>query len=91
MLPELGHFALILALIFAAMQAVVPLLGAATGRVQWMHMSRPLSWGQFTFLLISFVMLAISFKIPIVCCRCNIKSAQCGELTKAHYYFGYSC
>ncbi|MEH6345891.1 MAG: heme lyase CcmF/NrfE family subunit [Bermanella sp.] len=61
MLPELGHFALILALLFAAMQAVVPLLGAASGRVQWMHMSRPLSWGQFTFLLISFVMLAISF------------------------------
>jgi cytochrome c-type biogenesis protein CcmF len=61
MLPELGHYALILALLFAAMQAVVPLLGASTGKVQWMHMSRPLSWGQFTFLLISFVMLAISF------------------------------
>ncbi len=61
MLPELGHFALIVALAFAAMQAVVPLMGASTGRVQWMLMSRPLVWGQFAFLLISFVILAISF------------------------------
>ncbi len=61
MLPELGHFALIIALAFAVLQSVVPLVGASTGRLPLMLMSRPLSWGQFTFLLISFVMLAISF------------------------------
>ena len=58
MLPELGHFALIIALVFACLQGIVPLVGTATGRTQWMVMSRPLSWGQFLFLLISFVALA---------------------------------
>jgi cytochrome c-type biogenesis protein CcmF len=61
MLPELGHFALILALAFAVMQSVVPLVGASSGRVHWMLMSRPLVWGQFSFLLISFIILAVSF------------------------------
>jgi len=61
MLPEIGHFSLILSLVFSVMLATVPLLGTATGRVQWMLMSRPLSWAQFTFLLISFVALAMSF------------------------------
>lgn len=61
MIPEYGHFALIVALVFASLQSVVPLLGTTTGRVQWMLMARPLSWGQFAFLVISFVALAISF------------------------------
>ena len=61
MLPEFGHYALILSLVFSVLLATVPLLGTATGRVQWMLMSRPLTWGQFTFLLISFLALAISF------------------------------
>ncbi len=61
MLPELGHYALILSLVFSVLLATVPLLGTATGRVQWMLMSRPLTWGQFAFLLISFVILTISF------------------------------
>lgn len=60
-LPELGHYALILALVFAGLQALVPLMGTATGRVQWMLMARPLSWGQFAFLLISFLFLVFSF------------------------------
>jgi len=61
MIPEYGHFALILALVLAALQAVIPLVGTATGKVQWMLMARPLSWGQFAFLLISFAALTISF------------------------------
>jgi len=61
MLPEVGHFALILAFVFAVFQSVVPLMGTAKGKVQWMLMSRPLVWGQFAFLLISFVILAVSF------------------------------
>lgn len=61
MLPELGHFALIIALFFASLQAVIPLVGASTARTQWMLMSRPLSWGQFFFLLISLLLLATSF------------------------------
>jgi cytochrome c-type biogenesis protein CcmF len=36
MLPELGHFALILALLLAALQAFFGIAGAATGRERWM-------------------------------------------------------
>ncbi len=61
MLPELGHFALILALVFACLQAVIPLMGTHLGRTQWMVMSRPLSWGQLAFLTLSFLALAVSF------------------------------
>jgi len=61
MIPEYGHFALILALAFAILQSAIPLAGAATGRVQWMLMARPLVWGQFLFLCVSFAALTISF------------------------------
>ena len=61
MIPELGHFALIIALVFSVLLSVVPLMGTATGRVQWMLMSRPLVWAQFTFVFISFLALATSF------------------------------
>lgn len=61
MLPELGHFALILALVFACLQAVIPLMGTHLGRTQWMVMSRPLSWGQLAFLTLSFLALTVSF------------------------------
>src|SRR5579863_5263183 len=36
MLPELGHFALILALLLAALQAFFAIAGAAAGRERWM-------------------------------------------------------
>jgi len=61
MLPEFGLFALILSLLFAVLQSVVPLMGTATGRVQWMLMARPLAWGQFAFLLTAFIILATAF------------------------------
>jgi cytochrome c-type biogenesis protein CcmF len=60
-IPELGHFSLILALVFSVLLAVIPLLGTATGRVQWMLMARPLTWGQFFFLCLSFAFLVVSF------------------------------
>ena len=61
MIPELGQFALIMALLLALVQAVVPLAGAATDRSRWMAVARPAAYGQFAFLLISFVMLVSAF------------------------------
>ena len=61
MIPELGHFALILALALAVIQAVFPLAGSYNGRQSWMHMARPLAWGQFTFLAIAFACLLQAF------------------------------
>ena len=48
MIPELGHFALILALCFFLVLAVVPLVGASTGNESLMSYARPLTWGMFS-------------------------------------------
>ncbi|MCF7984217.1 MAG: heme lyase CcmF/NrfE family subunit [Thiohalocapsa sp.] len=61
MIPELGHFALILALTIAIVQAAFPLAGSLVGNRQWMAMARPLAYGQFTFLLIAFACLVQAF------------------------------
>jgi cytochrome c-type biogenesis protein CcmF len=61
MIPELGHFSLILALALAGLLAVVPLAGVQTGREVWMRSAGSLAAGLFTFLALSFVCLAWSF------------------------------
>src|SRR5919106_914366 len=61
MIPELGHLALILTLTLALAQAVLPLLGAQRGIVGWMAVGRTAAYGQFTFLLVAFICLAVSF------------------------------
>ncbi|MBK1723119.1 heme lyase CcmF/NrfE family subunit [Thiocystis violacea] len=61
MVPELGHFALILALFLAIIQASVPLAGSLSGNRTWMSMARPLAWGQLTFIGIAFLCLLQAF------------------------------
>ena len=61
MVPELGHFALVLALVITIAQASVPLLGSFVGNRRWMEMARPLARGQLTFIAIAFVALLHSF------------------------------
>ena len=61
MIPELGQFALVLALALAAVQAVLPLAGAATDRPAWMAVARPAAAGQLLFVAAAFAMLAWSF------------------------------
>ncbi|MCX7557327.1 heme lyase CcmF/NrfE family subunit [Xanthomonadaceae bacterium JHOS43] len=61
MLPEIGNFALILALILALAQAIMPLLGAWRGHAALMAMARPTAYGQLAFLLLAFVLLTIAF------------------------------
>ena len=61
MIPEVGQFALILALLLALTQGVLPILGAARGVDSWMAIARPAAQGQFTFVAISFGCLAWSF------------------------------
>jgi len=61
MVPELGHFALILALLLALVQGVFPLIGAARGITGWMAIARPVTQGQFVFVAIAFGCLAYSF------------------------------
>ena len=61
MIPELGNFALIVALCIALTQAMLPLVGAARGNVAWMRVARPAAQGQFVFVAIAFACLAYSF------------------------------
>jgi len=61
MIPEIGQFALILALLLAVVQGVLPIFGAARGNPEWMDIARPAAQGQFTFVAIAFGCLAWSF------------------------------
>ncbi len=61
MVPELGHLALLLALVLTLVQAVVPLTGSFTGDRAWMALARPLAWGQLTLLGVAFLALLQAF------------------------------
>jgi len=61
MIPELGHFALVIALCMAFVQTVVPLIGAQTNTSQWMAVAKPAARGQFLFIIISYICLTYSF------------------------------
>ena len=61
MIPELGHFALILALCVALIQGVLPLFGAQLGRPRWIALARPAASALALMLLTAFVCLTIAF------------------------------
>ena len=61
MIPELGQFALILALMLALVQATLPLIGAARGIPQLVGLARPAAQAQFLFVATAFCCLAYSF------------------------------
>ncbi len=63
MIPEIGHFALILALLIAILQGVLPLVGAARGVQAWMDMARPAAMAQALFVTVSFLCLMWSFYV----------------------------
>ena len=61
MIPELGHFSLILALVLSLVQAVVPMVGANRNRIALMAVGRPAAQGQFLFIAFAFGCLTWSF------------------------------
>lgn len=61
MLPELGQFALVLALLVAALQAVLPLAGAQRGIGAWMAVARPAAFAQFALVAFAFGVLTYGF------------------------------
>ncbi|CAN5754512.1 heme lyase CcmF/NrfE family subunit [soil metagenome] len=61
MIPELGHFALMLALAMALVQSLLPLWGAHRGNAAWMVLARPAARGQFVFVLIAYACLTHAF------------------------------
>ncbi|HET7268524.1 MAG TPA: heme lyase CcmF/NrfE family subunit [Oleiagrimonas sp.] len=61
MIPELGQLALILALLLAVVQAVLPLLGAWVGSRPLMAVARPAAAGQAIFVALAFLALTYAF------------------------------
>jgi len=61
MIPEIGHFALILALVLAVCQAVLPLVGAHRNDAALMSVARSAAFGQLLFVAVSFVCLTLAF------------------------------
>src|SRR5574338_1148729 len=61
MIPEIGHFALILALCVAVVQGILPIYGAAVGNSALMAVAKPAARGQFLLVLTAFCCLGYAF------------------------------
>jgi len=61
MIPEIGHFALILALCVAVVQGSLPIYGAAVGSSALMSVAKPAARGQFILVLLAFCCLGYAF------------------------------
>ncbi|MDR7068970.1 cytochrome c-type biogenesis protein CcmF [Pseudoxanthomonas japonensis] len=61
MLPELGQIALILALLVAILQSVLPLAGAQRNKAAWMDVARPAAYAQLWLVTLAFIVLTVAF------------------------------
>jgi len=61
MIPELGHFALILALLMALLQATLPLYGSFANIPAWVAVARPAAYGQLLLVALAFAGLLYAF------------------------------
>jgi len=60
-IPELGHFALVLACVLAALQAFLPGLGTQRGNPTWMRSASSLALGQGVLVLLAYLALTWAF------------------------------
>jgi len=60
-LVEIGHFALVLALVFALLSVVVPTIGIHQHKITLAQLSKPLIWGQCFWVFVAFVLLMNAF------------------------------
>ncbi len=61
MIPELGHFALILSLVLALLLSILPLYGSLRGVSTWVAMAKPLSLNMLLMVSVSYACLTWSF------------------------------
>jgi cytochrome c-type biogenesis protein CcmF len=61
MVPEIGHFALILALAISMAQSIVPIIGARRGDAALMHFARQAALGQCACIVVAFAALTYAF------------------------------
>ncbi len=86
MIPELGHFALVVALAFAICLSIVPMMGVVTRNSTLLTYAKPLTYGMFSFCLISILILAYSFVIDDF----SVKYIASHSNTQLPYYFKIS-
>jgi cytochrome c-type biogenesis protein CcmF len=82
-IPELGHFSLIIALCLAIVLGVVPLVGTFRQDERLMAMARPLATGQFVFVLFAFACLIYCF----VTSDFSVKNVAANSNTKLPVYY----
>jgi cytochrome c-type biogenesis protein CcmF len=78
MIPELGHFALVLALVLAAAQTVFGIVGAARGDLRWQAAVRPAVAAQFVLVSVAIAALLhafVNFDFSVVYVASNANSA----------------
>ena len=63
MIPEIGLFALILSLGLSILVSIYPLYGISKGNKPMMRMARPLTYGVFFMLLVSYLILTWEFYV----------------------------
>ena len=63
MIPEIGHFALILALLVAAVGGVLPIIGAHRNDAAWMRIGRSAAQTQWLLVAIAFGCLTYAFVV----------------------------
>ncbi|WP_423906055.1 heme lyase CcmF/NrfE family subunit [Candidatus Spongiihabitans sp.] len=61
MIPELGHFALVLALVISLLLASLPLVGAQRGIVTWIAFAKPAAQAQFVLIAFAYICLTYAF------------------------------
>ena len=61
MIPELGHFSLIIAFFVALLQGLLPLVGAHQGRSSWIAVARPAAAAQALLMAFAFACLTTAF------------------------------
>lgn len=63
MIPELGHFALIMALCMALVLGTIPFAGAAASIAGWIALARPAAFGLWLFTALAYGCLTYSFVV----------------------------
>jgi cytochrome c-type biogenesis protein CcmF len=63
MIPEIGHYALILALCVSVVLGTLPIYGAAVGNTMLMAVAKPAARGQFLLVLLAFCCLGYAFAV----------------------------
>ena len=63
MIPEIGHYALVLALVVALVQGTLPLLGAGRGRAGWMAVAAPAAVTQLALVATAFLALTWAYLV----------------------------